>query len=101
MNNRVVLIDRKDYARGPSRQANFWQRARRATSFGGLTDDERPYSSRRIALTTENKPVEILGGTRLTAVSEKLETVSQHCRHRGLLAQTLDVTLCYFAETFE
>ncbi len=35
-------------------------------SFGGLTGDERPYFSRRIGLTTENKPVEILGGIRLT-----------------------------------
>jgi hypothetical protein len=30
-----------------------------------------------------------------------LETVTQHCHHRGLLAQTLNVTSCFFAETFE
>ncbi len=35
-------------------------------SFGGLTTDERPYFSRRIGLTTENEPIEILGGVRLT-----------------------------------
>ena len=35
-------------------------------SFGGLTDDDRPYFSRRIGLTSENQPVEILGGIRLT-----------------------------------
>lgn len=35
-------------------------------SFGGLTTDERPYFSRRIGLTTENQPIEILGGVRLT-----------------------------------
>jgi len=35
-------------------------------SFGGLTGDDRPYFSRRIGLTTENQPVEILGGVRLT-----------------------------------
>ena len=35
-------------------------------SFGGLTQDDRPYFSRRIGLTTENQPVGILGGFRLT-----------------------------------
>src|SRR5438270_256867 len=35
-------------------------------SFGGLTSDERPYFSRRIGLTTDNLPVDVLGGIRLT-----------------------------------
>lgn len=35
-------------------------------SFGGLTEENRPYFSRRIGLTNENLPVEILGGLRLT-----------------------------------
>ena len=35
-------------------------------SFGGLTEENRPYFSRRIGLTSENQPVEILGGIRLT-----------------------------------
>src|SRR5213079_2908685 len=35
-------------------------------SFGGLTGDDRPYFSRRIGLTDENRPIEILGGVRLT-----------------------------------
>src|SRR2546430_7857879 len=35
-------------------------------SFGGLTGEDRPYFSRRIGLTTENQPVDILGGIRLT-----------------------------------
>ena len=35
-------------------------------SFGGLTSDDRPYFSRRIGLSTDNQPIEILGGLRLT-----------------------------------
>src|SRR5205823_4370693 len=35
-------------------------------SFGGLTEDERPYFSRRIGLTTLNQPIEVLGGIRVT-----------------------------------
>ena len=35
-------------------------------SFGGLNEEERPYFSRRIGLTAENQPIQILGGGRLT-----------------------------------
>lgn len=63
-------------------------------SFGGLTGDDRPYFSRRIGLTTENKPIEILGGIRLTgrvgATSVALLDVQQQ-GYAGLDSKNLGI----------
>ncbi|MBA2585493.1 MAG: hypothetical protein H0U99_03310, partial [Chthoniobacterales bacterium] len=49
----------------PEKRDFFLQDAQLFT-FGGLTDDDRPYFSRRIGLGSDGLPVTIIGGLRLT-----------------------------------